>query len=161
MVMSLLSIFKRKKKPHTFTDEERELSLAKRKLKADVNAMQMEVEKARHELKLAKIQDELDSYTEEEEDDGMNIEKMMMMLMMNKLGAQQPTQDVTLQAPEEAAAIELSDEQITEFLKVLPKVQLKLAKVLSDEQLSVLIQQKAPIQLSPETISRVITAIRS
>jgi len=82
------------------------------------------------------------------------------MMFMQKMGAGHlPMENVP--TPEQAQETDLNEDQIKEMLKAFPKYQLKMAKALPEETIAQLIQQRSPVKLTPDTITRIVSIVKA
>lgn len=168
MIMSILSLFNKKKKKvspisgTTFTDEDRERSAEIRKMKAERKRIleEIEIEKAKAELEMTKreLQDMLSESIEEESEGSMEDKIMLQLLSMAQIKQQQQ------QTPKEESLKEeplqhMTDEEIKTAISNIPKQYLKMAKAMPDGVLGSKIAELLPVD--DDTIKRAILILRS
>jgi len=172
-----VGIFNKKKKTNrTVTDEQRESSLESRRLNAELKQLKQELEteklRQQHELSMMrleeeklKLQDKIADYTEYEEEnetEGLSMEKILMSIITSKLAGGVLSSPLTPNSLEidTPASPSFSDEEIQYFINQMPKAQLKQAKKMPDSLLKKTILSQVP-NADEETIQRAITLIKA
>jgi len=152
-----------KSKRHVLTDADRDLSLERRRLAMNRDLLDLELYKARHDLEMAQIQNDLQQLRSEGGDgeDSM-LNQALTLLMSRAFGDQTPAGSIPQTPPQvlPTAGVSFSDEQLRDTWQQLPKIARKVAMSWSDEQLSQFIQGKMP-GVDQDTINRAIAVVRS
>jgi hypothetical protein len=161
--MGILNLFKRKtEERHEFNETDRELSLEKRKVNAQLKKTQQEIEIAKAKLQLQELKDELydysDSEEEEEEPEKFNAESILITALLPLLTGQKQTSTPENNVPISPQKIDLSDETI-EQLYIQYKPYMKLARKLKDEELKQFLLNKEP-NLSDESLKKILARVR-
>lgn len=171
-------LFRRKELPpnvnHTFSNEDRELSLTLRRMKAEIKQLELEREKIKAQIEKEKYLAELEDlkaqlYEDiptEPEHHGLNPDTLLTTFLLNLLNkgtivgnppsTSTTPNSLTYNSP---APLELTPEQIKEIISKVPKQYLKIAKTLTDEQLKRLILGQIP-NLSEPSLTFAISLIR-
>jgi hypothetical protein len=172
--------FKKKKSnryEHDFTDEDRNLSLERRRVNAElrnkknelellrlqqktqIEEMKLERERLKLERDLQDLKDEVYGYEDYEE---QTPDSLMMTLLSTALlkGQHPPSDDKNLSSPEQPSNdVVLSREQIKAFYDGLSKTQKKLIKGLPDNEIQEAIKQKIP-RISKESLNLCLEVVK-
>lgn len=179
------------KKGREFSDEEREEAqkvrsfkqkIAEQKAEMELKAQEIRLEKdmIKQELEIEKAKIELEQLRETDEPDvsdvvdgdGINMDKMLMMMLMNVMQKNQtPAANTNISTPQtsdkshidtaqNAAGVSLTDEQIDGYIKKIPKIAMRKIKKLDDDALKVQILNINP-NLDANTIKRIIVKLRA
>jgi hypothetical protein len=166
--MGLFGLVKKKRTPnHTFSDEDRQASAELRRYKSDLKKQELEIEKLKIDRKKLEMQAEIEDLKEElfgedEEDisEARTPEDLLMPILMKVLSGGNQQENVQNEPPQQQE-INLSDEEIKEFLESQPKSYIKQAKKIPDSMLKKLIEQQVPVKLNEDTINRAIKIVKS
>lgn len=158
--MSWFNWFKRKKPTdYDFTDEDRQHSLQIRSINAEKKRLEREIEITRLRKTLYDLKSDMEEYDYDDEEETGNEETaltaLLTSLLLNKANGGQSVQ--ATQTPPNSK-ITLSQEQIDALIKE-NKQYIKIAKLMSDEQLFNVISSRAP-EVSTESIQNAIKTIR-
>ncbi len=161
--------FKKKgwKSGNKLTEEDRQRSLETRKANAEIRKIENETKKA--ELNYRKVEAEAELIElkkrlyppDEEEEDNNSIDNIIIKqvapyipdIIASFTGKKLPA------AIESTQSMNLTDEQILEFIAKVPKKYLKLSKGMSDDNLKIIIQNQMPL-LDDDSIGRAIGLIK-
>lgn len=152
--MSWFGLFDKKKR-HTFTDEDREVSTAKRRL----HKQEIEQEREKKELKweLEKIElmhriNELKGDSGEDDLDTQIVNIIGMGMQVKQQQAQAPKIDTN------GKVVEMTDQEIRDLVADFPERQVKMFRKLPIPLQRMKIQEKFP-EVGQDTINRAITII--
>lgn len=179
--MGILDWFKHKeedtterKKPYSFTDEDRQLSYEKRKLKQQLDLELLRLQAARDKLQLqADIEiatqelEELRGDDEEQVAPSGNMEEMLMAAIISKFISNKDNNPITIPTStsmdnniSNSGTVSFTNEQIKAIWDKLPNNQKKMAKAMSKEQLRTLIIGQIP-NIDADSIDRAITLVKT
>ena len=171
--MAIWDIFKKKDNRNNFTfgEEERELSLSRRRLKSELEKQRFELEKLRLEQQKLEIENQVDElkgklgYFDEDEDeekeDGSPLDKMITAFIASIIAKNQKPTAITPNVDNsQPAAVDFSEEELTNMWKETPKQYRKMAKNLSDEQIKGFIKSKYS-NISDKSLDIAIRIIRN
>ena len=132
-------------KKHVLTDVDRRIS-------ADTRKIQGEIRQAERRIELIDLEERLNELKEKQNptDVGDNMEDKLIMKVFENLQQAPPQQEVKRQV--------LSDEQIQDVLKSIPKNHIKMAKSMPHDIVIQKIQELAPVDT--DTAERVYKAIQ-
>jgi len=168
--MSILSLFKKKNKYYNITDEDRQKSIEIRKIKKEQNNLLFDMEILKKKADIQKVQleinkikaeifDEEEEYEELEQKD--NSSELMLMSLITNLFQKGNTnaQPQQIESPPKVS-VSLPDSELKTVLKSIPKLQQKILKAMSDENLNALLIDKFPIY-DDDTRSRAIKLLKA
>jgi hypothetical protein len=162
------------KNMYEFTDEDRETSADVRRAKAELKRMQYEKEKMIQQIELERtraelreLQEELYDYDEETEVPVNTPETMLMQMLMNAFSTNNLNKDTTTTSTYTASdtdlnnnnKISMTDEQLMEMAKQIPKKYLVEARKMNDDMLINLLKSKLP-NCDDDTINRAFNLIK-
>jgi len=178
MLEFVKNLFKKKKEfKSNLDDNARELSIQSRKYKAELKAIQHEIEKTKLErekllsqAKLNALEEKIFGTNEESSEEQMLISLLMPMLaksnpaMTDMLKGQIPTPVVNnSKTPTPAMSttgVSLSEDMLKGYISKIPKNILKQLKKLDDDDLRVKIIETIP-DLSKDSVDKAIIIIKS
>lgn len=162
--MSILSFLRKKqeesKEKHELTDMDREFSVQRRKINAELRRTKQDIEIARAKLQLQELNNQLEEYAlddevEEEEDNSDSLLSGMLALLKGQPNQQTPIQS---QPSQSIQKIELSQEQIENLYKENKKY-VKFAKGMTDEQIKAFVSNRMP-DLSDNSLNMIVARVR-
>ena len=182
--MGMFNFWKKQSKS-TITDEQRQSSIETRRLNSELKQLRTEYEKQKlreqYELESLRMQEdklklqqkiselkqdlEPEEYEEEDEEEELSLEKVLQMVLMQKLipqGSETVTAQnvITPNSPQTVSEpLILSDDEIKDYLRTLSKQQLKQAKLMPNSVLSKLIKTQLP-SIEDDTLNRAITLLK-
>jgi hypothetical protein len=165
-----LKISRNRKKtdsPQAESEDMAELRNFKAEIKRQELKMKLAEQQLEHKERMMDLQDRIQEMQERmfgDDDDsgGGNVENMLMQFIMQKGMQQQGSQPLNTQhtPPPTPAAVSISEEQLQEYWKSLPRIQRKMAKMASDEQIGALLRDKVK-NIDDDSIKRAIELIRN
>lgn len=155
-------IVKKRGNPQEFGDDDREFAYEVIRQKSELARLQREIRRAELQYQLEErkahledLRSELSSDDDDEDRPDITqtlITAFLPLIAQNLLSKQQP-QAVTTSVEVTPSALHLTDEQLLEYKKQIPKQYLSIAKGLSSEQLRQVIEQKIG-KIDDDTFSR-------
>jgi hypothetical protein len=139
---------------NSLTDDARKEGLAVREMNAEKRRTLHEIEMARMQLELARVQDKLSQYEDDDEDDGDMFDVLAQKAMTSILGGgtSPPSQTPPTVTVTDDAAIE-------DIIKSVPENYRKMAKGLDDATIKKFLKSRT--QYDDDTIERAIKVFRT
>jgi hypothetical protein len=166
------NVIEEKEEKYSFDNQDRELSLELRKTNSELRKTKKEIEIAEARLRLQELKDALSDYEGDEEDEEMptSFESALapyvpqlipaVVKFLNGKGSIPQNAGVIQSSEPSSQVISLSQEQIDDMYKELPKNVKRIAKSLTDEQIKSYITQRIGV-VSDDTIRLIIARVRT
>lgn len=161
--MGILDMFRKRRQPnHFFEDEDRRISLERRRANAELSALRQHhellEEQKRHELEMLQVQQEINSLREEVQG-GSSVEDALAMHLIGLIGVPKAAPPATSPVLE---PIELSypDEQLRVILDSLPEEARRMIPASSDQQIKDFVKSKVLPKADADTLERCVDIAR-
>lgn len=154
---------------HVIDQEDREISLKLRQQRAELKTLELqrqsELQRLEYERKKMQLEDEIAEMNgayDEEETNSSPMDAMLMQILTRSMGGQTSTGASNHPQSISSTPVEvnLTDEQINDFIKQVPKNYLKVAKGMDHLQLTGIIKGYIP-NISNDSLNKVITIVKA